>query len=227
MGMPTTQLEIDAAELSSAVHALSTATSSLALVSSVIALTALVYLLATSGGRRPLRSRLVAAEARSVALRKVLAHNAQCVVGDRPAVESMQRAVDDKLAGRPGDVCAAYPEDATRQLLDRAASRLVELVRAGPGSGGLRRQISASRNFERSSAVTGPGPPSSAAASVHIHMSSSWGAQPAPCAGRGRAFVSPAALLCKGAPGPFSAPRSAPSVRLARQELYLCRPSWP
>lgn len=70
-------------------------------------------------------------DARSQVLRKLLARHSTHTVGDRSALESVQRAV----YGSPDEQQEVQPEPhteaATRHLLLRAASRLTELARAG------------------------------------------------------------------------------------------------
>lgn len=116
-------------ELSAAVGALTTATACLtALLSAVTIISLVIYAISSAG--RSVRQSRASSQARSVALRRVLERNAACVVGSRPALASIQKAVDSKLRGPREVPCSSHGPDATRELLNRAVSRLVLLAGA-------------------------------------------------------------------------------------------------
>jgi hypothetical protein len=107
----------------------------LIVLSSVVALAAILRLLTKQGlprficGRGHPRAKQEAA--RSATMRNLLLNNAHCVVGDRHALESIQRVVDQKLLDLQFAEAVECSKEATRYLLDLAVSRLTELKLAG------------------------------------------------------------------------------------------------
>lgn len=125
--MSPNESHVAISELSAAISALTSATASLTAVSSAIAITAIIAFAIRSASRSARKSRVPSSQARSQTLRRALQRNAACVVGDRPSLESIQCAFDESIRGPIEAPATSYGADATRDLLNRAISRLALL----------------------------------------------------------------------------------------------------